>query len=254
MGSPESELGRFGNETLHHVLITQGYWIADTPLTQAVWVEVMGQNPSQFKHQDRPVEQVSWDEVQSFIKILGEHIPGLDPRLPTEAEWERACRAGTHTATYAGDLETSWGDDPVLDPIAWYSKNSHRSTQLVGSKRPNAYGLYDTLGNLWEWCADRYAPYTGDAVNPVGPEEGAKRVIRGGSWLPHARNARAAYRSWLLPGFRYDDLGFRLARGPAPGAEPRVQPAEQIHLMGGARRGAVGSGAGAERRWRSQPP
>lgn len=237
MGSPEDEPGRYEREVRHRVTLTRGYWMGDTPVTQALWEAVMGSNPSRFVHPQRPVERVSWRDVQGFIRRLNERVPGLDVGLPTEAEWERACRAGTDMATYVGDLEIlGIHHAPGLDAIAWYGGNSgvdfdledgydpsdwpekqhphtKAGTRVVGLKAPNVWGLFDTLGNVREWCADWQGDYDGAAVDPVGPEWGISRVVRGGAWDSHARNVRAAYRHWYEPGYCLHYLGFRLARG-----------------------------------------
>jgi formylglycine-generating enzyme required for sulfatase activity len=240
MGSPEAEVGRFDNELRHRVTLTSGYWLGDTPVTQALWVAVMGHNPSRFEDPARPVEQVSWHHCQRFFAAL----PGADGgwRLPTEAEWERACRAETDTATWRGDLDlVGWNNAPILDEIAWYGGNSgvgyelvehepsggwreqqHRHTRAgtrkVATRAPNPWGLYDMLGNVWQWCADGYAPYA--AAEVVDPWVGtaAFRVFRGGSWDAAARDCRAACRNHFVPSYRWNSLGFRLARGPALGA------------------------------------
>jgi formylglycine-generating enzyme required for sulfatase activity/tRNA A-37 threonylcarbamoyl transferase component Bud32 len=204
MGSPEGEKGRFGDEgPQHEVTLTRGFWLAETPCTQRLWEAVTGKNPSRFKDPNRPVEQVSWEDCQEFLKVVNERNPGLRARLPTEAEWEYACRAGTETSIYAGDL----------DSIAWYSDNSH-GTQPVAQKKPNDWGLYDMLGNVWEWCSDGYGPYSAEPVkDPGGPNKGSKRVIRGGAWFEFARYVRCAARDARAPGGRSGYLGFRLARG-----------------------------------------
>ena len=224
----------------HPVILTQGFWLFDTPCTQALWQAVMGENPSQFKSPTRPVEQVSWDDVQNFLTQINVRLPGLDLVLPSEAQWEYACRAGTETAIYSGELVILGENNaPALDPIAWYSGNSgvdfdlpngydssdwpekqyphtQAGTRLVGRKRANPWGLYDMLGNVLEWTQDhwhddyRNAPTDGSAWE--GTEAGAYRVIRGGSWLDYARCVRAAYRYRYDPGNRHDSLGFRGAR------------------------------------------
>jgi formylglycine-generating enzyme required for sulfatase activity len=242
MGSPATEPGRWDTEgPRHRVTLTRGYWLFDTPCTQALWMAVMGKNPSRFQtpaREDRPVERVSWDEVQGFLVEVNARIPGLDLVLPTEAQWERACRAGTDTALYTGEIEIL-GDNnaPALDPIAWYGGNSgvdfdlkegadsakwpgkqypheRAGTRPVKGKQANPWGLYDMLGNVWEWCRDGMHNYTAEpAVDPVGPEEpGADRVGRGGSWDSSARNVRCASRFAFQPGDRIDALGFRCAR------------------------------------------
>ncbi len=245
MGSPESEPGRWGDEGPQHtVIISHGYWLFETPCTQALWEAVMGDNPSRFKSPERPVEQVSWDDVQGFLGQIGERIPGLGLVLPSEAQWEYACRAGTETTLYSGDLAILGENNaPALDPIAWYGGNSgvdfdlddgHDSsgwpekqyshqragTRPVGRKQPNPWGLYDTLGNVWEWTQDHWhgdyedAPADGSAWEDSALA-GAKRVIRGGSWGNLARNVRAASRDQDPPGLRGDGLGFRCARDQA---------------------------------------
>jgi formylglycine-generating enzyme required for sulfatase activity len=204
MGSPEDDREAIDREKpQHEVQLTKGFWLFDTPCTQALWQAVMGTDPSRFKGEQRPVEQVSWQDCQEFITKLNVLLPGLSLRLPTEAEWEYACRAGTDTPRYAQDL----------DAIAWYGENSGRETHPVGQKDPNAWGLYDMLGNVDEWCHDGQRVYTQEpAIDPIGPlEPGVRRVIRGGFWNDSARNVRAAYRYWIVPGSRYGSTGFRCA-------------------------------------------
>ncbi len=216
-GSPEAEAGRWDDEgPQHEVELRHGYWLADTPVTQALWQAVMQTNPSRFKGDERPVETVSWDDARDFIARLNGLAPGLNARLPTEAEWENACRAGTTKATWMGDLDlTSDGvRAAVLNEIAWYYGNSPDGTKPVRGKQPNPMGLYDMLGNVWEWCSDFYGPYqAGRLTDPTGPAEGSCRVIRGGGWSSRARDVRAANRSGDVPRDRDDVLGFRLARG-----------------------------------------
>jgi formylglycine-generating enzyme required for sulfatase activity len=217
MGSPEAELGRWGDEgPQHEVTLTRGYWLGETPVTQALWVAIMGSNPSTFTGDlQLPVEHVSWDDCQGFLAQLNAQIAGLGARLPTEVEWERACRGGTRGATWVGDL-SGGSAAPELDAIAWY-RGSSRQMQRVGGKAANPYGLYDMLGNVYEWCADAgMREYTAaPATSPVTDSEGSSRVFRGGSWDSSARNVRAAYRSADERGLRSDSLGFRLAGGQA---------------------------------------
>jgi len=214
MGSPEDELGRLEREgPQHEVELSEGYWLADTPCTQALWEAVMGQNPSRFVDPKNPVERVSWDDCQEFLRRLKEQVPGLNARLPSEAEWEYACRGETGGATWVGELD---GDETatVLDPIAWYIGNSEDRTHPVGRKTANPFGLYDMLGNVWEWCQDVYGPYSAAAQeDTTGPTVGSDRVNRGGSWCSVAGLVRAANRDWLSPDIRDGYLGFRLARG-----------------------------------------
>jgi formylglycine-generating enzyme required for sulfatase activity len=253
MGSPEDETrGFFGREDSerarfdvehprHPVLISEGFWLFDTPCVQVLWEAVMGSNLSRFQSPSRPVEQGSWDDVQAFLKQINDRVPGLNLRLPSEAEWEYACRAGTDTALYTGPIEIlGERNAPALDTIAWYGGNSgldfdleegednsywpekqyphaRAGTRRVKLKRPNPWGLYDMLGNVWEWCADGMRDYGDQSVfDPVGPDRtGAKRVVRGGAWDRYARICRSAVRDQLSPGGRDDFLGFRCARGPS---------------------------------------
>jgi formylglycine-generating enzyme len=216
MGSPRGELLRLRNEYPHPVELTFGFWLGDTIVTQALWETVMGTNPSEFKSPNNPVETVNWDDCQEFITRLNGHLQGLDARLPTEAEWEYACRAGTTGATYAGDFRLGSDIASVLDPIAWYSENSNETTHPVAQKQANSWGLYDMLGNVYEWCADWYGDFDkAAAYDPKGPAEGAGRVLRGGSWRGEAINVRAAVRDTATPDRRYSRVGLRLASTPA---------------------------------------
>lgn len=203
MGSPRAEEGRWEDEgPQHEVRLTEGFWMAETPCTQALWVTLMGENPSHFEGENLPVEQVSWEGVQRFFVALNaRNGPGWG--LPTEAQWEYACRAGTRALRYGG-----------LDGIAWYAGNSGGQTHDVRGKAPNAWGLYDMLGNVYEWCSDRKSSYQPDMlIDPRGPTSGQNRVFRGGGWGGTARRVRAAYRDWGEPGGRLSILGFRLVRG-----------------------------------------
>jgi formylglycine-generating enzyme required for sulfatase activity len=203
MGSPRTEEGREVGEGQHEVELTRGFWLGETPVTQGQWEAVMGSNPSKFKGADRPVEMVSWDDCQVFLSRANGGSPWLNVRLPTEAEWEYGCRAGSTGARY-GDVES----------IAWFDDNSGGETHAVRGKSANAWGVYDMLGNVAEWCADWKGAYpSGRVVDPTGPATGAMRVYRGGSWYHVARHARAAYRNACAPVQRVLNLGFRLARG-----------------------------------------
>ncbi len=237
MGSPESEEGRDDDETLHHVILTKGFWLLETPVTQRLYHSVVGTNPSSFSParnlasqfgefdsfdalltrsmeieiemnlitSDLPVETVSYDEALKFCKELTKLLPkGLKATLPTEAQWEYACRAGTKTAYWYGNTADSNKmnyDDYIID-----------KTTPVKCYDPNAWGLYDMHGNVWEWCLDWYDEDhpSGTVTDPVGPNSGSSRVCRGGSWFDSARGCRSAYRGWYVPGDRNYDLGFRV--------------------------------------------
>jgi formylglycine-generating enzyme required for sulfatase activity len=206
MGSPLSEPERGDNEFQHEVTLTQGFWLADTVCTQALWQTVMGNNPANFQgDKNNPVEKVSWDDAQGFIKKLNSLAPGLHLRLPTEAEWEYACRAGTST-------RYSFGNDITKQQVN-YDKNVGQ-TVPVKSLPANPWGLYEMHGNVWEWCQDWYGSYPAEPVrNPEGSQTGVERVVRGGSWGYDGGYVRSAIRSGYDPADRYDHLGFRLALG-----------------------------------------
>ena len=220
MGSPPDERARITDAGIrkltddesprHSVTLRQGLWLADTPCTQYVWLAVMGQNPSHFKGDlQRPVEQVSWDAVDAFLQALRSKSRGLfQPGLPTEAEWEYACRANTSSA-YA------WGD--AFDQRR--ANADGKSTTPVKHYPPNPWGLFDMHGNVWEWCADAPRPYQDrPEVDPHGGTEGDYRVLRGGAWFLHAARARAACRDRVQRGRAWRTYGFRLAlRSPGPG-------------------------------------
>lgn len=235
MGSPENEPRRWGNEgPRHKVVIDAGFWLFDTPCTQALWEAAMGDNPSWFKSPDRPVENVSFEEVTAFLTRINGLVPGLALVLPTEAQWEYAARAGTKEASHAGRVKfIGQNNAPALDAIAWYGGNSgdielvnawnsslwlekqypheRAGTHPVGLKAPNAWGLYDMLGNVWEWCADAWRPDYEQAPHEAS-DTAAQRATRGGSWFYDARNVRAASRWYEPPGYRSPGLGFRCAR------------------------------------------
>ena len=217
MGSPESEPERYDDESQHEVTLRLGYWLADTACTQALWLAVMGENPRRFNDDlNNPVDSVRWNDCQQFIQRLNGLIPDLAARLPTEAEWEYACRAGTTTPF-------SFGDNITTEQVNYngnYPYNNGKNgeyrqkTVAVKSLSANPWGLYEMHGNVWEWCADWFGDYPTTAVeNPTGPTAGATRVVRGGAWLIYGRFVRSAYRSRNAPDFRNFNLGFRLALG-----------------------------------------
>jgi formylglycine-generating enzyme required for sulfatase activity len=187
-------------------------------VTQAQWERVMGSNPSNFKNagKDAPVEQVSWDDCQAFIRKLNALVPGGGFRLPTEAEWEYACRAGTTTTFhYGNDLDASMANFDGNYPYGNGAKGRYRETTVpVGTFKPNAWNLYDMHGNVWELCWDWHGEYpTGSVIDPSGPGSGSNRVPRGGSWDCNARDCRSANRVRYVPGSRNSLVGLRLARG-----------------------------------------
>ena len=221
MGSPTNELGRYRDETQHQVTLTQGFYMQTTEITQGQWKTVMGTNPSYFTSCgiNCPVEQVSWDDVQTFISKMNQRGDGTY-RLPTEAEWEYAARAGSTTAFANGDItELECGYDPNLAAMGWYCYNSgdvdfNFATRPVAQKQHNAWGLYDMHGNVWEWCQDWYGDYpTGLAIDPTGPSSSyhSDLVVRGGGWSYEARNCRSAVRgrTWSSPDY---GTGARLVR------------------------------------------
>jgi len=207
MGSNDSDA--YDNEKpVHTVRITQPFYLGKYEVTQGQWQAVMGNNPSKFTGDpNRPVEHVSWDDVQEFVRRLNSREGGAMYRLPTEAEWEYAARAETTT-------RWSFGDDVgQLGRYAWHDQNAGGQTHPVGQLQPNSWGLYDMHGNVWEWVQDWYGGYaSGTAVDPAGPSSGSIRVNRGGSWIDSARYCRSAPRIRGAPGDRIVYLGFRLLR------------------------------------------
>ncbi|QLH40288.1 MAG: SUMF1/EgtB/PvdO family nonheme iron enzyme [Defluviicoccus sp.] len=225
MGSPDDEPERWANEgPRHRVTLSRGFWLADTACTQALWRAVMGGNPSAFNGDDRPVERVSWDDVQAFLGRLKEMVSGLDPRLPTEAEWEYACRAGTVTPFSFGAQITPEqvnydGDFPYVGGKKGIDRGE---TVPVKSLPPNAWELYEMHGNVWEWCADGMRTYTAeqqvDPFGELGEGDAALRAIRGGSWGGAAWRVRSADRGAIHPGNAINDQGFRVSlRSIEPG-------------------------------------
>lgn len=211
MGSPADEQGRDGDEgPVHPVTISRDFYLGIYEVTQAQWEAIMGENPSVFQHTEdhlqHPVESVSWSDCQVFIDKLNRLGAGRF-RLPTEAEWEYACRAGTTSRFY-------WGDDPkeyLVNEYGWVNSRSFATTHPVGQKKPNAWGLYDMNGNVWEWCQDWYGPYPeGPQTNPTGPSEGKGRVFRGGSWYDFPVSQRSANRHRHGTERGYTAIGLRL--------------------------------------------
>jgi formylglycine-generating enzyme required for sulfatase activity len=191
-------------EPIHRVKISQGFHMGVFPVTQEQWQAVMGYNPSNFRGDDRPVEMVSWGDCQEFCERLA-GLTSKPIRLPTEAEWEYACRAGMTSDYYNGSDETA------LKKVGWYSGNSGKQTQPVGKLAPNAWGLYDMHGNVWEWCQDGYGQYPqGDVTDYIESEESEFRVLRGGSWYVNPVYCRAAIRNWDAPSGRLDHVGCRV--------------------------------------------
>jgi formylglycine-generating enzyme required for sulfatase activity len=209
------------DEKPHRVTLTRPFYMGVHEVTNAQWKRVVGSVPSNWKDGDQPVENVSWEEAVEFCRKLSdmpeERTAGRVYRLPTEAEWEYACRAGTTTQYSFGDDETRLGD------YGWFDGNSGSKTHAVGQKMPNAWGLYDMHGNVWEWCSDWYGAYSDGAVtNPQGLSSGSDRVRRGGSWLNSASICRSAYRRGPSPSNRRDILGFRLALSPSGAESPEA--------------------------------
>ena len=250
MGSPQSEEGHQMDEDLHEVTLTGALFLAETEVTQGEWASVMGSNPSYFQPPDHspcddcPVEQVDWYDAVDYCNALSA-LEGLSPaydvvgdsvswdptasgyRLPTESEWEYACRAGTTTAFYNGDISNQYCNDPNLDQIGWYCGNRGNlgdpdgRPAAVAQKLPNAWGLYDTSGNVWEWCWDWYGDYpAGPVTDPVGWASGLDRTYRGGGWTSAETACRSAERGRFWPGYSGNTHGFRVARTLPIGGVP----------------------------------
>ena len=219
MGSPPNEPGRDIDERLHRVTITRSFYLQTTEVTQKQWKTVMGFNPAGFKTcgEDCPVETISWNETHEFISKLNQ-LEGTDKyRLPTEAEWEYACRAGTETPFFTGlCILTDRANYNGKFPIKGCPEGQNRKTTMkIGSFVPNPWGLYDMHGNVWEWCQDWYAKgYPKNAVDPRGPFSGTAKVLRGGAWFSKANMLRSSYRRKDTPDFRSHVVGFRLVKIP----------------------------------------
>ena len=206
---------------IHKVQLSE-FWLCEVPVTQALWIAVMGTNPSYFKGANRPVEQVPWYDIMyenaGFLTKINQLTEGVRPkgsiyRLPTEAEWEYAARGGKYADAFP--FKYSGGDK--LEEMGWYSENSHNETKPVGLKAPNFLGLYDMSGNVWEWCEDVYdsdfykkCGAQGVVKNPCNREQGTYRVIRGGSWSYDPEFCRPSLRHLDSPSYRINSLGFRL--------------------------------------------
>jgi formylglycine-generating enzyme required for sulfatase activity len=250
MGAPSSELGQ-NSSTKHAVTLSGSYYLQTTEVTQSQWMAHMGKNPSAFwSCPTCPVEMVNWWEALAYANALssseglaacyslsdcqgapGEamecsavtvNASGGNPyacagyRLPSEAEWEYAYRAGTTTAFHNGDISHRTCADATLDAIGWYCGNAGGKTQPAAQLLPNAWGLYDMSGNVAEWCWDWYAKYAGNATDPLGPASGSHHVYRGGAWYHWASYTRAATRMALDPQLVRGYLGFRVARSAPP--------------------------------------
>ena len=201
--TPEQKNPEDDEKPVHQVTLSS-YYIGETEVTQALWQAVMGKNPSEFKGDNLPVEQVSWNDCQTFIEKLNE-ITHRNFRLPTEAEWEFAARGGNKSS------HTQYSGSDNLDEVAWYDGNSGNKTHLVKTKKANELGIYDMTGNVLEWCQDWYGYYSSDfQTNPTGPKSGTSRVRRGGSWNYNARYCRLSRRCCYSPGFCGSRLGLRL--------------------------------------------
>jgi formylglycine-generating enzyme required for sulfatase activity len=214
MGSPDSdEIALAPEKPQHRVRISKPFYLGKYEVTQQQWQALVDRNPSAFKNPQNPVDSVSWEDCQIFLARLNEKIGGKygEFGLPTEAQWEYACRAGTTTRWSFGD------NDLVLDEHAWYSSNSGDTTHPVGEKKPNAWGLYDMQGNVWEWCSDWYREddyKLSPRKDPTGATSGPRRVLRGGSYNDIASNVRSARRMSSQPTNRYNNDGFRVLMAP----------------------------------------
>ena len=244
MGSPEQELGRYADEVRHRVTLSRGFAIGQYEVTQAQWRAAMGslpriysgtvQGPSRGPDAevdndekvtkvvqpkdlitakgDAPIVFISWTDCQEFCKRVNGRLSGWRVRLPTEAEWEYACRARTESAYNDGSsVKSTRAEDKNLNPLAWYQEGGDRTLRPVGGRKPNAWGLYDMHGNACEWCQDFYAPSEArEQTDPRGPDKGKFRVIRGGSYDLNAEDCRSAWRMWREDGDRHKAIGLRL--------------------------------------------
>ena len=242
MGTPEDELGRYDGDTQHEVTLTQGYWLGKYEITQVQYEAVMGKNPSKFKGRYLPAEQVSWDDATNFCAKLtiieqtaGRLPEGYEYTLPTEAQWEYACRAGTTTALNSGKNLSNKEECPEMDEVGWYKYNSNETSHQVGQNQPNAWGLYDMHGNVLEWCLDRYEDYPASSmIDPLGLGSGKERILRGGSWFNSACDCRSARRNSGFPSSQFSNVGFRVAltpvRTPIPGKDTTIPLSDNVYL------------------------
>ena len=205
MGATSEQSGEASfNESLTHSITLDSFYIGECEVTQAQWQKIMGNNPSYFKGDSRPVELVSWEEAQNFCRELSA-ITGKTYLLPTEAQWEYSARGGKHSKGY------KYSGSYAIDAVAWYSDNSGGATHPVKQKQANELGLYDMSGNVWEWCSDWYGLYSSSSHNnPTGASSGRYRVLRGGSSSHIARSCRSSCRDRYAPSGRLDNSGFRV--------------------------------------------
>ena len=200
-----SETSRPDEKPTTKVIITKPFYLGKFEVTQEQWQTLMGTNNGYYKGTNLPVEQVSWNDCQEFVGKLNGKVRGYEFRLPTEAEWEYACRAGTATEYSHGDGATNLAD------YAWFTGNAEKRTHPVGEKKPNPWGLHDMHGNVWEWCQDWYGPYPGGEVtDPIGAQSGTTRVIRGGSWSHGGRDLWSSFRLRFRSDFRFRSIGVRV--------------------------------------------
>ena len=216
MGSPADEVGRTIDEEQHKVTLTHGYYVQTTEVTQKQWKAVMGSLPRYIRNcsEECPVERTSWEDAQTFIHKLNKLEGGDYYRLPTEAEWEYAARAGSKKAFANGEITNAACGDTKMSDIGWYCGNSKSYPHHpVAQKKPNSWGIYDMHGSVWEWCSDWYGSYPQGSVNdPSGPPEGVERVIRGGGLGDNARSCRSANRLSHESDMIIDNIGMRIVR------------------------------------------
>ena len=220
MGSPHDEPERFDDEKQHEVELTRGFWLADTTCTQELWQAVMGNNQSEFRGSQCPVETVSYEDCLEFLETINDLVSDLKLRLPTEAEWEYSCRAGTETPFWFGESISKSQVNYSIFPSLNGGKNNFKVSfdQLWGTVKVkdqplNGWGLYQMHGNVREWCSDWYGPYeSSTAVDPLGPLSGDSRILRGGSWYSRIRGCRSAARIARRPYMKEDNYGFRFCR------------------------------------------